>query len=154
MGLNTSNEMIEARRLELVASLRLRRRTQREIQQALATQLVNPKTGEAFSLGTINADVKKLEKGWRESAAAKVEEHKAQQLAEIQEVKRQAWNDKDLPIVLRALSLEADITGTKAPVQTEISGRDGGDIVIKAVDYRNGLAAIATGDDGLTDSEK
>ena len=145
--------MIEARRLELVASLRLRRRTQREIQQALATQLVNPKTGEAFSLGTINADVKKLEKGWRESAAAKVEEHKAQQLAEIQEVKRQAWNDKDLPIVLRALSLEADITGTKAPVQTEISGRDGGDIVIKAVDYRNGLAAIATGDDGLTDSE-
>ena len=38
--------------------------------------------------------------------------------------------------------------------QTEISGRDGGDIVIKAVDYRNGLAAIATGDDGFTDSEK
>jgi len=35
----------------------------------------------------------------------------------------------------------------------EISGADGGDIVIKAVDYRNGLAAIATPDeDGLTDA--
>ena len=43
---------------------------------------------------------------------------------------------------------------TPPTMRQELSGIDGGDIVIKAVDYRNGLAAIATGDDGLTDSEK
>ena len=62
-------------------------------------------------------------------------------------------NYKAAIFVLNQLDPE---TGEFTPptVRNEISGRDGGDIVIKAVDYRNGLAAIATGDDGFTDSEK
>ena len=52
------------------------------------------------------------------------------------------------------LKTQAKDRGYTERTETEISGRDGGDIVIKAVDYRNGLAAIATGDDGFTDSEK
>jgi len=130
MALNTANEAIEARRLELVASFRLRKLTQREIQEKVAEVLMNPATDEPYSLGTINADIKKLEKEWRRSAAAKVEEHKAQQLAEIQEVKRQAWSDKDLNTILRAIGLEVDITGTKAPVQNEITGKEGGPLSV------------------------
>jgi len=51
------------------------------------------------------------------------------------------------------LKTQAKDRGYTERTETEISGRDGGDIVIKAVDYRNGLAAIATPDeDGLTDA--
>lgn len=52
------------------------------------------------------------------------------------------------------LKTQAHDRGYSERSQVELTGRDGGDIVIKAVDYRNGLAAIATGDDGFTDSEK
>ncbi len=133
MALNTSNGAIEAKRLELVAALRLRGRTQREIQQALAAQLLNPVTGEAYSLGTINGDIKKLERNWRKAAADTIDEHKARQLAEIGEVKRQAWNDKDAALVLRAIDTEANILGTKAAVRQEVGGVDGGPVVIKVV---------------------
>ncbi len=133
MALNTSNGAIEAKRLESVAALRLRGRTQREIQQALAAQLLNPVTGEAYSLGTINGDIKKLERNWRKAAADTIDEHKARQLAEIGEVKRQAWNDKDAALVLRAIDTEANILGTKAAVRQEVGGVDGGPVVIKVV---------------------
>lgn len=126
MALNTAHEAIEARRLELVASFRLRKFTQREIQEKVAEVLKNPATDEPYSLGTINADIKKLEREWRKAAAAATEQHKAQQLAELQEVKRQAWATNDLTVVLRAIGAEIDITGTKAPAQTEITGKDGG----------------------------
>jgi hypothetical protein len=133
MALNTAHDAIEAKRLELVAALRLRGRTQREIQQALAGQMLNPATNEPYSLGTINGDIKRLEKQWRKAAADTIEEHKARQIAEIGEVKRQAWNDKDTGAVLRAIDLEANILGTKATVKGEIGGADGGPIVIKVV---------------------
>lgn len=122
MALNTSQQAIEARRLEIVSALRLRGRTQRQIQEALAKQLVNPATGEPYSLATINIDLKKLEREWRKNAAESIEEHKARQLAEIGEIKRQAWNDKDAALVLKAIGMEADIVGTKAAVRQEVSG--------------------------------
>ena len=128
MALNTAHDAIEAKRLELVAALRLRGRTQREIQQALAGQMLNPATNKPYSLSTINTDIKRLEKQWRKAAADTIEEHKARQIAEIGEVKRQAWNDKDTGAVLRALDLEANILGTKATVKSDISATIDGEL--------------------------
>lgn len=156
MALNTSNEAIEAKRLEYVAALRLRGRTQREIQIALAREMTNPATGEPYSLGTINSDLKKLERQWRKSAEDSIVEHKARQLAEIGEVKRQAWLDRDQSIVLRALDLEATITGTKSAIRQEIrqeiTGKDGGEIPIKVVDYRHGITALTARPDDDSDA--
>lgn len=128
MALNTAQDAIEAKRLELVAALRLRGRTQREIQQALAGQMLNPATNEPYSLGTINGDIKRLEKQWRKAAADTIEEHKARQVAEIAEVKRQAWTDKDTGAVLRAIDLEANILGTKAAVRSDINATIDGEL--------------------------
>ena len=128
MALNTAHDVIEAKRLELVAALRLRGRTQREIQQALAGQMLNPATNEPYSLGTINGDIKRLEKQWRKAAADTIEEHKARQVAEIAEVKRQAWTDKDTGAVLRAIDLEANILGTKAAVRSDINATIDGEL--------------------------
>ncbi len=67
----------------------------------------------------------------------------------------QAIMDGEQWAVVFRLKTKAKDRGYTERTETEISGRDGGDIVIKAVDYRNGLAAIAaTSDDGFTDSEK
>ena len=128
MALNTAQDAIVAKRLELVAALRLRGRTQREIQQALAGQMLNPATNEPYSLGTINGDIKRLEKQWRKAAADTIEEHKARQVAEIAEVKRQAWTDKDTGAVLRAIDLEANILGTKAAVRSDINATIDGEL--------------------------
>ena len=128
MALNTAHDVIEAKRLELVAALRLRGRTQREIQQALAGQMLNPATNEPYSLGTINGDIKRLEKQWRKAAADTIEEHKARQVAEIAEVKRQAWTDKDTGAVLRAIDLEANILGTKAAARSDINATIDGEL--------------------------
>jgi hypothetical protein len=138
MPLNNARDAIEAKRLDLVSSMRLRGFTQRTIQEALAKQMTNPQTGEPYSLGTINGDIKKLERQWRKAAADTTEEHKARQLAEIGEVKRAAWVGKDHAVVLRALDLESNITGTKAASKSELTGKDGGPLRIEYVnDWRD-----------------
>ena len=133
MALNTANEAIEARRKDLVMALVLRGRTQREIQQALGQQILNPATNEPYSLGTINGDIKDLKRKWQKDASESIEKHKARQLAEISEVKRQAWNDKDTSTVLRSLDLEANIIGTKAASRQEVSGPGGEAIPVAIV---------------------
>ena len=89
---------------------------------------MNPATNEPYSLGTINGDIKRLEKQWRKAAADTIEEHKARQVAEIAEVKRQAWTDKDTGAVLRAIDLEANILGTKAAVRSDINATIDGEL--------------------------
>lgn len=132
MALNSSQKAIIDNRRLMVARLRLRGITQREIQRALEQQnTINPADGKPWSLGTINGDIKALEAEWRERAAEEIDTFKAQQLAEIAEVKRQGWANKDLALVLRALSMEVDILGTKAPTRNEVTGKDGGDLKIK-----------------------
>lgn len=132
MALNNSQKAIIENRRQMVARLRLRGITQREIQQALEVQgSINPETKEAWSLGTINADISVLEAEWRKRASDEIDNLKARQLAEIAEIKRQGWTNKDLAIVLRALSMEVDIIGTKAPTRNEVTGKDGGDLSIK-----------------------
>ena len=147
MALNSSNDAIILKRQELVAALLLRGRTQREIQQALAQQMVNPETNEPYSLGTINGDVQRLERGWNKAAAKDVSKRKARQLAEIDEVKRQAWMDKDPTLVLRAIDLEANIAGTKAAVKNELTGKDGGPVVFRLTWGDTGADG---GDDGAS----
>lgn len=136
----SNKAVIEARRRQ-VAALALRGYSQREIQTALpGAGSVNPATGLPWSLGIINADMKALERDWKEAALADVDEHKARQLAEIREVRRKAWATGDLNNVLKAMQQERDLLGTDAPVRRELSGPNGGDIPLGG-----GLAALLHG---------
>ena len=130
MALNTSQRAIREQRREAVAALRLRRRTQREIVDALRQQgLVNPDSGEPWSLGTVNGDVQWLERSWRAAAAADIERLKGAQLAEIWEARRLAWELGDVNQVRQLIKLEMELLGTESPKRTEVSGRDGGAVV-------------------------
>lgn len=115
MTLNTSNYDLITRRREMVSSLRLRGLSLREITAALANQnppMVNPRSGKAFDAATIKADIDALKKEWREHASADIAEHHARELAEIGEIKRAAWSQKDPELALKALAQEVKLLGT------------------------------------------
>lgn len=124
---NTSSEAIIQRRRLRVAELRLMGATQRAIWQALADggqggvgRMVNPETGEPFSLGTINNDIKALEKEWHTEASRHTSEHMARQLAEIQKIKIQAFTQKNPHLALRAIETEMKLLGTAAPQKIDL----------------------------------
>lgn len=104
---------IAAARREIVASLRLRQLTVREIAAQLETRgMVNPDSGEAWSHTTIENDLKALKKVWETNAAGDMAEHQARQIAEITEIKRAAWAGKNPKLALEALDREMKILGT------------------------------------------
>lgn len=105
------------RRRQRVAELVVRHRTQREICDTLAAEgFANPETGEPYSLGTVNADIKLLRAQWRRDSARDIQTHRSELLAELAAVKRAAWGDGDLQAVLRALKQQADILGLSQTV--------------------------------------
>lgn len=118
MTLNNSQQAIIDHRRRRVAHHRLRGRTQREIIVALAAEgTLNPETGGAWGLGTINRDLKALEDEWRAEALADLTGHKALMLAELRETARTAWEGGDLAIVLRSLKQQAELLGLDEPQQ-------------------------------------
>src|SRR5678815_5397373 len=120
MALNNAQDAIIDDRRRLVASLILRKRTQREIVYALTTQgHRNPLTGEPWSLATVNADVQALRRQWRKEARQDTAEHKTRQFAELNEVMKQGWVDNDLNAVLRAMKQQAELLGLDAPIEEE-----------------------------------
>lgn len=108
---------LAARRREIVARYRLRQLTVREITEQLASkhpEIVNPKTLKPFSRNIVHLDLKALDKEWRARAAEAIDAHQARVLAEIAEIKRQGWTDRDMGVVIKALGKECDVLGLNA----------------------------------------
>lgn len=115
---------IIAFRRERVASYKLRGFTIREIVDALQKEgLVNPETNQPFSHGTVVTDLKALHKEWMAHAAKDIAAHKADQLAELLELRKRNWETGDLAEVRNCLILEAKILGTPAPDKLQVSGQ-------------------------------
>lgn len=138
MALNSSKKAVMHARRAYVANLRLRGLTHREIVSTLEKKHnedvetnnpnpigcgINPRTKKAWSVGIINEDIANVEKEWKESALRDIIEHKARQLAEIAEVKKQGWSARKFDIVLKALDQEANIMGTKATIKHELDNK-------------------------------
>jgi len=119
---------IEHRRL-WVERLFVRGLTLREIEAQLVKpepkgpNILNPATGQGYDLSTISRDVTVIKERWKEEAAADVAEVKANQLAELREARRKAWSDSNVAEVRRNLSLETDLTGTKAPKAVDVTSK-------------------------------
>lgn len=123
---NTSMRLVIIDRRRQVAALRLRGYTQREIQKGLEQEkVVNPKDGKPWSLGTINGDIKRLEASWHAEAIGEVSAHKARLFAELREVARACWKDKDYERVLKAIAQQRELLGTDAAKRSELTGPGG-----------------------------
>lgn len=113
-------DLVEARRAR-VAELRLRRFSTRAIAAQLADeQILNPETEEPWSHVTVAEDLKALTAQWRRDALGDTAPIKAELWAELREVRRQAWEAKDWPTVLRALKQEAELLGLDAPLKVDL----------------------------------
>jgi hypothetical protein len=78
-------------------------------------------TGIPISL--VNYVMTAVRKKWKEQLARDIEILRAEQLAELQEVKRAAWAngkgaDPQLTTITKVLQLESEITGTNRPADT------------------------------------
>lgn len=123
---NYSRQAITIYRRRQVAALILRGLSQREVRAALTEKaIINPKSLKPWSIGVINKDVKRLRKEWAEAAAQDIAEYKAGVLAELQEVKRAAWTERQYRLVLKALEQECRLLGLDKPVGIDITS--GGD---------------------------
>lgn len=100
-------------RRHLVARLRLRGLTVREIADELAEQ------GIQCNKSTVSRDLQAIETDWRKSSMRDIAEHKAAQIAELREVRRDCWKYRDYRGIMRSLELEVRILGTDSPIQID-----------------------------------
>jgi len=140
---------IRQRRL-VVASLLAQGLSIRAIVQALPRledPQVNQETGKPWSHGTVVYDARYVLAQWDKEMAGTLDEHKRRQCAELREVKQSAWKVKDFRAVIRAINLEADIMGTKAPAKLDARTmglmEHRGTIEVVAVDYRETVRPLA-----------
>jgi len=119
MALNESlKDSIEYRK-EQVASMRLRGLSLDEISVSLhAKGIYNKKKNAPYVKATIKNDLDAMKEEWRKNAGVDTNEHRSRQYAEIQEIKRFAWSNKDGSLALSALDKEMKLLGT---LQTNIN---------------------------------
>lgn len=122
MTLNRSKQDNVEQRREMVAQLRLRMLSMREIAVALEHNgIVSPQTGRAYDVATIKRDIDALKVEWHESRTASTSEHIDRQFMEMQEIKRAGWSQKDFDLARKALHDEVELLGTKKPVEININ---------------------------------
>lgn len=116
MALNRSQVLITEDRRRQVAALRLRRLTVRQIVDALARAgQVNPRTGKPWSVGVVQNDITYMQDAARAAALRDVSEHKADMLAQYDELLRLAWAEKRYEHVRKILADLRRLLGTDAP---------------------------------------
>lgn len=135
-----TRDLVDSRR-RAVASMRLRAFTVREIREGLAElQIINPRTGSLWSIGTIQGDLDALEAQWRKDAMADVSHMKSKANARIEEIIRLAFKDKDLTAALAAVRSQRELFGLDAPKQTQLGGIPGGEpIPVQRVPLLDGI---------------
>jgi len=131
MALNKSKQAQVDHRRQVVASLRLRGATIREIQEKLPKLgIINYKTGKPYTIKAVFTDINHLEKEWKQKAARDIDELISGELAEIREARRVAWSKSDLGMVAKFIDQEMKLLGTPSPTRHELTGAGGGDIQI------------------------
>jgi hypothetical protein len=110
------------RRRDAVAHYMTRGLTCGEIADKLADDgILNPETNAAYSVDTIELDSRALHEQWLENSKRSIEELRAQQLAELSQVKRAGWQDRNLKAVMSAITQESKLTDTLAPLRINVN---------------------------------
>ena len=126
---------VDARTLrrEAVASLRARRLTIRAIIENL--KKLNPPIQASHA--TIVRDLKAIREEWKDRASEKIGEWIASELADMDELEKQAWREKRYDLVLKIKDRRAKLLGLDKPNRVELAGKDGG--AIEVADARESI---------------
>jgi hypothetical protein len=118
---NGSEKERIAYRRDVIGRGRLQGLTLRELAAEISDLGLGP-SDRRHCLMLVYKDLKFLEAQWRANASRATEQLKARQLAELEEVKRWSWEHQEVSLVLKALTLEVAMTGTKSPDKAEVKG--------------------------------
>lgn len=115
-GLNQFESLVTEERRAVVASLRRQRLSMRRIVARLEEEgHLNPTTGSPWSIATIHRDIEMLQDAARAEAMKDITEHKAEILAEYQELISLAWSEKRYDDVRLNLKEVRALLGTDSP---------------------------------------
>lgn len=92
-------------------------------------RLVNPETGNPFSLGTIQNDIAAIKDRWIERADEDIEAWVAGESAKLDELEAACWRTGNYDGVLRIITFRARLFGLCRPAQVEANV--GGDIILR-----------------------
>jgi len=133
MALNKTKAERRAQRRRRVAQLLVRRPriTVREIRRALLKDgHYNPKTDEAWSVGTIQSDVEAVREEAREQMEKSADEWRAKELRRLRQPQQEAWYEGNRELVLRCMKRRHELLGLDEPDQHEITGEEGGPVEV------------------------
>lgn len=74
-------------------------------------------------MGTINSDLQALEEEWEESALEERGKKKARVAAELRELKRAAYGDRDYKLVAEIIKQERQLYSLDDPIELNVMGR-------------------------------
>ena len=112
MVIRRSEEHTRILRQKVVSGAKLRGMKSADIVIFLAEkEILNPRTGEPWSVATIDKDIRRLEESWKDEMSNNISQHRARILAELHEVKAASWQAGKLNLVLRAIDQETDLLG-------------------------------------------
>jgi len=126
-----SKEALMELRRSLIAALLSAdpRITQRQILTALERKgLFNPDSGNPYSVGTINTDIKVIKVQWRERAGIDAEGWLSEVLAKLDELEKKGWTTGKPDLVLKCIQERNKLLGLYSPSRQEITGAGGGPI--------------------------
>ena len=113
-------------RREAIAAMRARGLTQRQIRDSL----LNMKPPIEVSIATVNRDLKIIRAEWKQKATESIDEWIASELADLDELEKQAWREKRYDLVLKIKDRRAKLLGLDKPMRTELTGADGAPVKI------------------------
>jgi len=106
--------------------MRARGLTQRQIRDSL----LNMKPPIEVSIATVNRDLKIIRAEWKQKATESIDEWIASELADLDELEKQAWREKRYDLILKIKDRRAKLLGLDKPMRTELTGADGAPVKI------------------------
>jgi hypothetical protein len=87
-------------------------------------EFFNPDTGQPWGRNAVYEDSRYLRSKWQKAALANYDVHVSRVLAQIREVRRQAWKQMDFKTILRTLDQEVKLLGLDKATKSEIDWRE------------------------------
>ena len=117
--------LVDNRRAK-VTELLVKGNTQNQIWEEMSADedYRNPSTGKPWTIGPIGDDIKYVRDQWRKIAQLHYDIHIGRLMGQIRAVRKTAWAQNELPLVLKTLEQEIKLLGLDKASKTDIDWKE------------------------------
>lgn len=120
----SSPELISARRA-VVAECIVKGMSKYEIRdEVTARGILNPSTGEPYGPETIRSDTKRIQELWEQEVKLHYDIHVSRILGQIRAVRKQAWAELKLDVILKTLEQEVKLLGLDKATAADLDWKE------------------------------